>query len=145
MRVFRLMRCFVALVMLATGVAGCAGSATSPSQTPAFSQIDLRIGDGAPAAGVAALTVNYTGWLYDPSKADQKGAQFDANPVGTPFAFTLGAGAVIKGWDQGVPGMLVGGVRRLVIPPSLAYGANRNSLIPPNATLVFDIELVSVQ
>ena len=91
------------------------------------------------------MTVNYTGWLYDASKLDSKGLQFDSSIGGQPFAFTLGAGQVIQGWDQGVPGMKVGGIRRLVIPPSLAYGAVRYGPIPPDATLVFDISLVDVQ
>ena len=89
------------------------------------------------------MTVNYTGWLYDPTKPDQKGLVFDTSIGQTPFTFTLGAGQVIKGWDVGVPGMNVGGVRRLVIPPSLGYGASRSGPIPPNSTLVFEIELVS--
>ena len=92
------------------------------------------------------LGVQYTGWLFDPSKADQKGLVFDTSIGSTdPFSFTLGAGQVISGWDQGLVGMKVGGLRRLVVPPSLAYGTSRNNSIPPNATLVFDIELVSLQ
>ena len=133
----------MAMVALAATTSACVGAATSPSQSPAFSQTDLKIGAGDPVAGTANLTVNYTGWLYDPTKTDFKGLQFDTTTGATPFSFTLGSGQVIKGWDQGIPGMNVGGVRRLVIPPSLAYGEKRTSLIPPNATLVFDIELVS--
>ena len=83
------------------------------------------------------------GWLYDMSRTDGKGAQFDSSPS---FTFVVGAGQVIKGWDQGVPGMRVGGQRRLVLPPDLAYGSNgAGASIPPNATLVFDIGLLSVQ
>jgi FKBP-type peptidyl-prolyl cis-trans isomerase FkpA len=91
--------------------------------------------------------VNYTGWLYETTAADNKGRQFDTSAGRGPLAFALGTGAVIRGWDQGVVGMRVGGQRRLVIPPSLAYGAQGagNGLIPPNATLLFDIELVDVQ
>jgi FKBP-type peptidyl-prolyl cis-trans isomerase FkpA len=89
--------------------------------------------------------VNYTGWLYDSSRTQQLGAQFDASTPGTPFSFKLGSGQVIAGWEQGVAGMRVGGLRRLVIPPSLGYGDTRHGLIPPNATLVFDIALLSVQ
>ena len=84
----------------------------------------------------------YTGWLYDTSKTDGKGTQFDTS---TSFAFTIGANAVIKGWDQGVAGMRVGGMRRLIIPPELAYGSVANGPIPANATLVFDITLNAVQ
>jgi FKBP-type peptidyl-prolyl cis-trans isomerase FkpA len=134
------------VVALCAVVAGaCTGDATSPSQTPAFSQTDVRVGTGTAAAGNSTVTVNYTGWLYDPSRSDLKGLQFDTSVGKDPFPFTLGAGQVIKGWDQGVPGMKVGGLRRLVIPPSLAYGAARNGSIPPNASLVFDIELLDVQ
>jgi len=141
-RVFRLMTTLFAVALLALGVAGCAGSATSPSQTPPYSQTDLKIGSGD-AVSTGTVTVNYTGWLYDPTKADKKGLQFDTSTGRGPFQFILNNGDVIKGWDQGVPGMMIGGVRRLVIPPSLAYGATRNGPIPANTTLVFDIELVS--
>jgi FKBP-type peptidyl-prolyl cis-trans isomerase FkpA len=92
-----------------------------------------------------ALAVNYTGWLYDATKPEQKGTQFDTSIGRGPYAFVLGAGQVIRGWDQGVPGMKVGGQRRLVIPPDLAYGASGRGQIPPNATLIFDIELLAVQ
>ena len=129
--------------MALSAAIGCADS-TSPSG-PAYSQTDLRVGTGAAAASGKNVAVNYTGWLYDASKPDFKGLQFDTSVGKTAFSFTLGAGQVIDGWEQGVPGMLVGGVRRLVIPPTLAYGATRSGPIPPNTTLVFDIELLSVQ
>jgi FKBP-type peptidyl-prolyl cis-trans isomerase FkpA len=90
------------------------------------------------------LTVNYTGWLYSVAQPDNKGAQFDSSVGGTPFSFTLGQGSVIAGWDRGLVGMRVGGLRRLVVPPSLGYGDFRNGPIPANATMVFDIELVEV-
>lgn len=94
------------------------------------------------------MSVNYTAWLYDPSKADFKGLMFDSTTASdgtqTPFQFTLGTGAVIQGWEKGVPGMNVGGIRRLIIPPSLAYGEQRSGKVPPNATLVFDIQLVAI-
>jgi FKBP-type peptidyl-prolyl cis-trans isomerase FkpA len=133
------------LVVLAL-TAGCSKTPTSASSTPGYSQTDVRAGSGTDAATGNVLTVQYTGWLYDPSKTDSKGLQFETSRgSSTPFAFTLGAGQVIDGWDQGLVGMRVGGLRRLVIPPSLAYGASRNGSIPPNATLVFEIELVSIQ
>jgi FKBP-type peptidyl-prolyl cis-trans isomerase len=92
------------------------------------------------------VTVNYTGWLYAPTQPEQKGQQFDTSIGRTPFVFVVGAGRVIQGWDRGVPGMRVGGLRRLVIPPDLAYGAQgAPPNIPPNATLVFDVELLAVQ
>ena len=124
---------------------GCTSAPTSPTTTAAFSQTDLRVGTGAEAATGQVIQVNYTGWLYDASKTDHKGAQFDSSIGKTAFSFTLGSGQVIKGWDSGVVGMKVGGLRRLVIPPSLGYGAVRTSGIPPNATLLFDIELLSIQ
>jgi FKBP-type peptidyl-prolyl cis-trans isomerase len=106
-----------------------------------FAQQDLRIG----AVG-RRVTVNYTGWLYDPTRMENKGQQFDTSVGRPPFGFTLGAGQVIRGWDQGVPGMKVGGQRRLTIPPDLAYGSNgAGGVIPPNATLVFDVDLIDVQ
>jgi FKBP-type peptidyl-prolyl cis-trans isomerase FkpA len=105
----------------------------------------MVVGTGTTAATGNTATVNYTGWLYDSTQPDQHGAQFDSSIGGTPFSFVLGANAVIKGWEQGVPGMKVGGIRRLVVPPSLAYGGTRQDLIPPNATLVFQIELLDVQ
>jgi FKBP-type peptidyl-prolyl cis-trans isomerase FkpA len=131
--------------VLALAVA-CDDTPTSASAVPGYSQTDIRPGSGTAAATGNLLTVQYTGWLFDASRTDSKGLQFDTSLGSTePFAFTLGAGQVITGWDQGLVGMKVGGLRRLVIPPSLAYGTSRNNSIPPNATLVFDIELVSVQ
>jgi FKBP-type peptidyl-prolyl cis-trans isomerase FkpA len=132
------------LVALSLAAAGCSSSPATPSSA-AFSQTDLKVGTGTAAASGSAVTVNYTGWFYDASATDKKGMQFDSSTGKDPLAFTLGTGSVIQGWDQGLVGMKVGGVRRLIVPPSLAYGSTRYSSIPPNATLVFDIELVSVQ
>lgn len=131
---------FLALLLVA---AGCS-SPTSPTTSSApYSQTDLVVGAGALATNGSRPTVSYAGWLYDSSKTEGKGRQFDSSGA---FAFTLGIGQVIKGWDQGVLGMRVGGQRRLVIPPDLAYGsAGAGGVIPPNATLVFDIGLLNVQ
>lgn len=137
----RLSILFVSALLLA---AGCGSEITAPSSAP-YSQTELHIGSGAEAAVGTVVTVNYTGWLYDRTKIDNKGIQFDSSTNVGPFAFALGQGQVIQGWDRGVPGMKIGGIRRLVIPPSLAYGAARFGPIPPDATLVFDIELVDVQ
>jgi FKBP-type peptidyl-prolyl cis-trans isomerase FkpA len=128
-------------------VAGCGGTTpTGPSSTAPFTQVDLRVGTGTEAAPGNLLTVNYTGWLYDPTKTDLKGLQFDTSANSTtPFTFPLGVQQVIQGWDQGLVGMKVGGIRKLVIPPSLGYGGVRNHSIPPYTTLVFEIELVDVQ
>src|SRR4051812_20952518 len=111
--------------LVALLAAGC-GSATPVSPTTPgapFSQTDLRVGTGTEATAGRVITVNYTGWLYDTSQIENKGRQFDTSAGRGPFSFTLGAGTVIRGWDQGVVGMRVGGMRRLVIPPELAYGA----------------------
>ena len=126
-------------------VAGCGGDeTTAPTRTTSapYSQVDLVVGTGSPAAVGARVNVAYTGWLHDSSRPDAKGSQFDSSPS---FSFTIGAGAVIRGWDQGVAGMRVGGQRRLVLPPELAYGSSGNGPIPPNATLVFDITLNNIQ
>jgi FKBP-type peptidyl-prolyl cis-trans isomerase FkpA len=133
------------LLVLAAGVAGCSDSPTAPSNYAPFSQTDLTVGTGGDAVSGRLLTVHYTGWFYGESRPEKKGPVFDSTAGGDPFSFTLGAGQVITGWDQGLQGMRVGGVRRLVVPPSLAYGSTRNGPIPPNATLVFEIELLEVQ
>ena len=129
-------------MLCAAALSACTETTTGPSSTQPFSQIDLTPGIGDSAASGDTLTVDYTGWIYDPSQPDHKGLQFDTSIGRSPFVFTLGTGSVIKGWDQGLVGMRVGGVRQLVIPPSLGYGATRNNSIPPYATLVFDITLI---
>jgi FKBP-type peptidyl-prolyl cis-trans isomerase len=105
---------------------------------------DTKTGDGATAASGNKVSVHYTGWLYN---NDAKGAKFDSSvDRGKPFQFTLGAHQVIAGWDEGVAGMKVGGKRTLIIPPELGYGARgAGGVIPPNATLMFDVELLGVQ
>lgn len=105
---------------------------------------DSVIGTGAEATKGKSVTVHYTGWLYNDGV---QGAKFDSskNPGRDPFVFSLGAGMVIRGWDEGVAGMLVGGVRTLIIPAALGYGARgAGGDIPPNATLKFDVELLTV-
>jgi FKBP-type peptidyl-prolyl cis-trans isomerase FkpA len=108
---------------------------------------DVELGTGAEAVKGSAVTVHYTGWLYDDSGTDLYGPQFDSSrDRGEPFVFALGTGTVIKGWDQGVAGMKVGGKRTLIIPPELGYGSRgAGGVIPPNATLVFDVELLDVR
>jgi FKBP-type peptidyl-prolyl cis-trans isomerase len=109
--------------------------------------LDVKQGTGAEAVAGKQVVVHYTGWLRDASKPDSHGAKFDSSrDRNAPFSFVLGAGRVIKGWDEGVAGMKVGGQRTLVIPPELGYGARgAGGVIPPNATLIFDVELVDVQ
>ncbi|MGI9027084.1 MAG: FKBP-type peptidyl-prolyl cis-trans isomerase [Burkholderiaceae bacterium] len=108
---------------------------------------DTQVGTGAEAVAGKTVVVHYTGWLFDATATDNKGKKFDSSrDRGDPFSFGLGAGQVIKGWDQGVAGMKVGGQRTLVIPPELGYGARgAGGVIPPNATLVFDVELLDVK
>ena len=107
---------------------------------------DIKLGEGAEAAAGHDVSVHYTGWLYDEAAPEHKGTKFDSSrDRGNPFEFPLGAGHVIKGWDQGVEGMKVGGQRTLVIPAALGYGARgAGGVIPPNATLVFDVELLGI-
>jgi FKBP-type peptidyl-prolyl cis-trans isomerase len=105
---------------------------------------DTKVGDGAVAENGYIVSVQYTGWLY---KNGNRGAEFDSSSkAGKPINFKLGAGQVIPGWDEGIAGMKIGGKRTLIIPPALAYGAKgANGIIPPNATLIFDVELVSAR
>jgi FKBP-type peptidyl-prolyl cis-trans isomerase FkpA len=110
-------------------------------------KIDQKVGTGPVANSGDDVQVNYTGWLYDANAKDHHGAKFDSSydNGGEPIKFTLGSGAVIAGWDQGIEGMRVGGKRTLVIPARLGYGARgAGDDIPPNATLIFDVELVRV-
>jgi FKBP-type peptidyl-prolyl cis-trans isomerase len=121
-----------------------------PAQAPAADSlqvIDLVEGDGVEAVAGRTAVVHYTGWLYDPAAEDGKGDKFDSSvDRGQPFRFPLGGGRVIRGWDVGVAGMKAGGQRRLVIPAGMAYGKRgAGRTIPPDATLVFDIELLDVE
>ncbi len=108
---------------------------------------DGQVGTGASPRTGQTVYVNYTGWLMTPD--GKKGKKFDSNldHGGQPFSFPLGAGRVIKGWDEGVASMKIGGKRTLIVPPALGYGGQDvgNGLIPPNSTLIFDVELLKVQ
>ena len=119
----------------------------TPPANPAYTRTDLKIGTGREAQKGKGISVNYTGWLYDPSRPNAQGRMFDSSKDRGPFNFVLGVGQVIPGWDQGFDGMKVGGRRRLIIPPALAYGVDGagGGIIPPNATLVFEMELLDVQ
>jgi FKBP-type peptidyl-prolyl cis-trans isomerase len=101
---------------------------------------DLKVGEGTAVAQYNIVTVNYTGWLTDGTKFDSS-----LNPGRTPFRFTVGGGQVIKGWDEGLIGMKVGGKRKLTIPPNMGYGGQDMGVIPPNSTLVFEIDLLIVE
>ena len=120
-------------------------STAVPGNT-ALIKTDVKLGTGAEAVAGNNVSVHYTGWLYEEAAPGHKGAKFDSSrDRGNPFQFPLGAGRVIKGWDQGVVGMKVGGQRTLVIPPELGYGARgAGGVIPPNATLLFEVELLGV-
>ncbi len=146
------------LVLLAAVMAsGCGGDdggasipiPTAPSTNVGFSTTDLQVGSGTEAVNGRTVAVNYTGWAYSTTAADNKGVQFDTSlqPGRTPFAFVLGTGNAIQGFHRGVLGMRVGGRRRIVIPPELGYGNNppANSTIRANETLLFEVELVAVQ
>ena len=119
---------------------------TAPSK-PAYTRTDLQVGTGREAQHGKQLKVHYTGWLYDPAKPDMKGRMFDSSKGRGEFDFVLGAGQVIPGWDQGFNGMKVGGRRRLIIPPDLGYGVDGagDGIIPPNSTLIFEMELLDVE
>jgi len=140
----RAARCAALGLIVALGATACANP-SAPSVPVTFTATDLRVGTGAAASDGSFVSVNYAGWLYDGTASDKKGNGFDASKPGLPFVFWLGAGQVIQGWDIGVVGMRVGGLRRLIVPASMAYGrGGAGTSIPPNASLVFDIELVSV-
>lgn len=119
----------------------------SDSGITSLQTADTKPGSGAEARPGMTVSVHYTGWLYDPAAPDKKGKKFDSSKDGNrPFEFPLGAGQVIEGWDRGVAGMKVGGSRMLTIPPALGYGAaGAGGDIPPNATLLFEVELLGVR
>jgi len=153
-----------AAILVAAVAAACAGANATLAQTPAapttqeggsklnampkeLQKVDVKQGAGAEAVSGKPVPVHYTGWIYDESKPDKKGAKFDSSrDRGVPFGFFLGGGKVIKGWDEGVVGMKTGGQRTLIIPPQWGYGERgAGGVIPPNATLIFDVELIEVK
>jgi FKBP-type peptidyl-prolyl cis-trans isomerase len=121
--------------------------ASTGTETMALQKTDLAPGNGAEIKSGQTALVHYTGWLYDAAVPENKGTKFDSSvDRNEPFEFPVGAGMVIKGWDEGVVGMKVGGKRRLVIPPEMGYGSRgAGGVIPPGATLVFDVELVEIR
>lgn len=126
--------------------AGDEPAADSTEIMPGLTMRVLEEGDGPTAEPGQVVVVHYTGWLHDPSAPDDRGRKFDSSiDRGEPFPFTLGAGQVIRGWDEGVRGMQVGEVRELTIAPELAYGERGSGPIPPGATLVFEVELLDVK
>ena len=136
------------IFVIAALIVGCASQEdTGLSNITELLKKDDVTGSGNEAAAGRRVTVHYTGWLYEEGAADHKGKKFDSSrDRGEPFEFRLGSGEVIRGWDQGVAGMKVGGRRTLTIPPDDGYGAQGSPpVIPPNATLVFDVELLDVK
>ncbi|MCZ4340448.1 FKBP-type peptidyl-prolyl cis-trans isomerase [Sphingomonadaceae bacterium G21617-S1] len=136
----------ISRLLLATAAAlmmNAAAIAAEPVLLPGGVQIeDIEPGTGAVAQPGQVVTVHYTGWLY---VNDERGKSFDSSHGGAPFTFRLGAGEVIRGWDEGVAGMKVGGVRTLIIPPEAGYGAEGDGTIPPNSWLLFEVELLGVR
>jgi len=139
-------KCAVGTLIVACVLSACAGDNMGHSNITTLIKQDVKVGTGAEATPGRRVQVHYTGWLYDEGRADHKGRKFDSSrDRNDPFAFRLGGGEVIPGWDQGVAGMRVGGQRTLTIPPVLGYGSQgAGGVIPPNATLVFDVELLAV-
>ena len=119
-------------------VAGC--SKDEEVETGELIIEDLKVGQGDPVEKYDIVTVNYTGWLKDGTKFDSS-----LNPGRTPFRFTVGAGQVITGWDEGIPGMKIGGKRKLTIPPNMGYGNRDMGTIPANSTLIFEVDLLGIE
>lgn len=146
--------CLTALVattlftgILSTAHAQAQAQASDSVVISRLTKIDQKVGSGKEALPGNTVYVHYTGWLHDPFANKERGNKFDSSVGQQPFSFTIGSGRVIKGWEQGVAGMKVGGKRTLIIPPELGYGAAGagNGMIPPNAYLIFDIELLEVR
>ncbi len=143
---------FSLVLLLATGIfstTACSEQAAPKMETGNMTELiktDVKLGEGDVATAGKNVSVHYTGWLYDAAAPDHHGTKFDSSrDRNEPFVFPLGGGRVIAGWDQGVAGMKVGGQRTLIIPANLGYGARgAGGVIPPNATLVFDVELLGV-
>jgi FKBP-type peptidyl-prolyl cis-trans isomerase FkpA len=139
-----------ALLVFIVLLGACTGKSSAPpvSAVTTLQSVELKPGTGATIANGQMAVMQYTGWLYEASASDNKGKQFDSSRTAgrEPFKFPLGTGSVIKGWDQGIVGMKIGESRRLIIPSNLAYGdAGYSGVIPPGATLVFDVELLGIE
>jgi len=141
------MRRLFASLLLSLPLAGCTPPGPPPGGSiAAFERIDTVPGNGAEAVPGSKVTVHYTGWLYDERAADRHGEKFDSSlDRDQPFTFNLGEKQVIRGWDEGVAGMKVGGKRTLLIPAEYGYGNRRTGPIPAGSSLVFDVELLDVQ
>lgn len=134
----------LSLSVVPAHAAPAVAAAAAPA-TKGLTMTDTVVGKGKAAVAGNTVTVNYTGWLYSPKSPKQRGLQFDSSVGAAPFTFTLGAGQVIKGWDQGLAGMKVGGKRTIILSPEFGYGSRGAGPIPPNANLIFDVELLGVK
>jgi FKBP-type peptidyl-prolyl cis-trans isomerase FkpA len=140
----------IGVVALVGLIAACSGGKPGAAPTGgvnSMQSLEIKPGTGEAITAGKIAVVQYTGWLYEATAKDNKGKEFDSSRnSGRPFRFPVGTGQVIKGWDQGVVGMKVGESRRLIIPADLAYGdRGAGGVIPPGATLVFDVDLVAVE
>jgi FKBP-type peptidyl-prolyl cis-trans isomerase FkpA len=139
----------LSLIVFTALLAACGGKPvpSAPSPVTSLQSVELTPGTGATVAAGQTAVVQYTGWLYEAAAPDNKGKQFDSSRTGgQAFKFKVGDGQVIKGWDQGVAGMKIGESRRLIVPPSLGYGdSGAGGVIPPGATLIFDVELIAIE
>jgi FKBP-type peptidyl-prolyl cis-trans isomerase FkpA len=137
------------IALCLAGFNGVASANTPAAQVSAPSKlevIDVKVGNGKEAVAGSTVVVHYTGWIFDAKAEKQHGTLFDSSVGKSPFSFPLGAKRVIKGWDAGVAGMKIGGKRTLIIPAEMAYGARgAGDVIPPNAPLIFDVELLDVK
>jgi FKBP-type peptidyl-prolyl cis-trans isomerase FkpA len=141
---------FLAIALCIASITPFTQAETAPASQAATSSkleiMDIKTGTGKEAVAGNTVTVHYSGWLFDAKAAKNRGAAFDSSVGKSPFSFPLGAKRVIKGWDMGVAGMKIGGKRTLIIPAELAYGERgAGNVIPPNAPLVFDVELLDVK
>jgi FKBP-type peptidyl-prolyl cis-trans isomerase FkpA len=141
---FTTLACALTLALVQSTSAAADAAPTSLKPT-SLKKTDTVVGHGALAMPGSTVTVHYTGWLFTPTASFQHGAQFDSSVGGQPFTFRLGSGKVIKGLDQGLEGMKVGGKRTLIVPAQQGYGSRGAGPIPPNANLIFDVELIEVK
>lgn len=138
----------VSLTFAVSTLLSLPAKATAPAVVKAPKELiitDTVVGQGRVASTGSTVTIHYTGWLYAPKSPKQRGNKFDSSLDGTPYTFKLGSGAVIKGWDEGVKGMKVGGKRLLVVPASMGFGKDGLGPVPPTANLLFEIELMDVK
>ena len=134
----------VALTCGIPAAAGAAAPASSPSKL-SLQKIDTKPGSGRLAMTGSTVSIHYTGWLYAPDSSTKRGARFDSSNDAAPFRFKLGAGGVIKGWDEGIRGMKVGGKRTIIIPAEMGFGKDGLGPVPAGANLIFDIELIDAK